>query len=177
MRMRGTVYQALLIGVPLTVLPLPAAAQDARGEVVVSYGVMTDTHLRETPMGGWGVAMTANINERFGIVGEFSGNYWTNNLPGDFDPYLRIHSFLAGPKVKPWTGRVMPYGQMLAGITHVRGRFFRQPASKMLVTFQPGGGVDIILANQRGIRVQVDSQFQSWGETLLRFSVGAVFGF
>ena len=173
----AAVRQALLVSVPL-VLPLSAAAQDARGEVGVTYGVTTDISVRETGMKGFVAAVTGNIGERFGIVGEISGNYWSNDLPGDFDPYLRIHSFLAGLKIRPRAGRIEPYGQVLAGITHIRGRIFREPGSNMLFTIQPGGGVDIILSSRAGIRVQTDSQFQSWGGyPTLRFALGTVVRF
>ncbi|HZJ32655.1 MAG TPA: outer membrane beta-barrel protein [Vicinamibacterales bacterium] len=114
-----------------------------------------------------------NTSKALGIVGEVG---WTTDSENDF----RVHvwNIGAGPRfnARPMGGRVWPYGQVLAGITHVRGGGF----SDTHFMLQPGAGVNVNAGDGWGVVFQGDyrrvflneEEFGESGQNQFRFFAG-----
>jgi opacity protein-like surface antigen len=185
---------ALAMGV-LLALPLSSAfAQDIntmpvpKAEVSAGYAFMRDMSKRELTgfdhvnfPAGWYATGAFNPTEWFGLVGEVAGNY-RNDLNFDLgevfeEPSLTglsvgtgdVHQYtaLGGVRFFHKFGRVVPFGQLLAGVVHVRttqtpsalGTEFGLELEKNTdnnLGIQPGGGVTVYLTERMGVRVAAD---------------------
>lgn len=157
----------------------PAIAQDTpKADVAISYSILRDQDIEETFSLGWVAAVAGNLNDWFAIVGEVGGNYKSIDILG-IDIDLNVHSFLAGPR---FAGRqstkATPFGQILVGAARASGGAFGISASRTAFAIQPGGGVDIAVSPNVGIRLQGDYRaIRDEGETSneFRFAVGVLF--
>jgi hypothetical protein len=163
----------------LLALTTPAAAQGRGGDVAVGVGILHDSDLEETFPTGWLFAATGNVTSMLGIVGEVGGNYKTVDVLGT-DLNLRVHSFLGGLRFMNRTEKAVPFAQFLVGAVNGQASVLGASDSSTHLAFQPGGGVDIMMSEKIGIRLQGDYRIiKSDGDTSseFRFAVGAVFGF
>jgi hypothetical protein len=185
---------ALAVGV-LLALPLSSAfAQDIntmpvpRAEVSAGYAFMRDMSKRELTgfdhlnfPAGWYATGAFNPTEWFGLVGEVAGNY-RNNLNFDLGEALEeptltglsvgtgdvhLYTGLGGVRFFRKFGRVVPFGQLLVGVVHVRtaetptalGAELGLEPEKTTdnnLGIQPGGGVTVYLTEKMGVRLAAD---------------------
>jgi opacity protein-like surface antigen len=184
---------ALVVGV-LVALPSAAFAQDVdtmpvpRIEASAGYAFMRDMSKRELTgfdhinfPAGWYATGAFNPTDWFGLVGEVAGNY-RNDLNFDLGEVLEepeltglsvgtgdvhLYTVLGGVRIFRKYGRVVPFGQVLAGVVHVRttetpsalGAEFGIVAEKVTDNnfgIQPGGGVTVYLTENLGVRLAAD---------------------
>jgi hypothetical protein len=163
----------------LLALTTPAAAQDRRGDVAVGVGILHDSTAQETFPTGWLFATTGNVTRMLGIVSEVGGNYKTVDVSGT-DVNLRVHSFLGGLRFMNRTEKAVPFAQFLVGAVNGQASVLGASDSSTDLAFQPGGGVDIMMSEKIGIRLQGDyriTRSDGYNSSQFRFAAGAVFGF
>jgi opacity protein-like surface antigen len=164
--------------------PRPASAQEVGTmpvplvEVMAGYTFMRDfTESRDISPdfpkhvdfpAGWAFSTAVNPTQWLGLVGEVTGSY-KNDLNLTFDELAvsnkaRVYTFMGGPRFFKKVGRVAPFGQVLAGVAHMRlestlpevpefGTFSEDATN---FAFQPGGGVTIFLTENVGVRLAAD---------------------
>lgn len=175
----------------LLLATLPAAAQDLpRAEVFGGY-----SYLRVNPGGGvdginlngWNASVAGNLNNWFGVVGDFSGHYGTPDISG-LAVEVRQHSYTFGPRFSyRQTDRVTPFAHALFGASNVRLRAPGTPTdSETALAVILGGGVDVKANDSIAVRVVQADYFMTrfegpTGSTEsqhnLRLSFGVVFRF
>ncbi len=185
---------ALVVGALLALLPASAFAQDINTmpvpkiEASAGYAFMRDMSKRELTgfdhfnyPAGWYATGAFNPTAWFGLVGEAAGNY-RNDLNFDLGQVLEepqttglsvgtgdvhLYTALGGVRIFRKFGRVVPFGQVLAGIVHVRttetpsalGTEFGLVTEKTTDNnfgIQPGGGVTVYLTENLGVRMAAD---------------------
>ncbi len=146
----------------------PLFAADApKFELAGAYAFMQDTSRSEGYPPGWALSATGNVKSWIGVVAEVGGNYRScdNCQRGPFasqnfrgtNLQIRIHTYLAGPRVASHANSVFtPFGQFLAGGSHVSGGIEFDGALNSGMTYQPGAGVDVRIAPGAAIRFQGD---------------------
>jgi opacity protein-like surface antigen len=184
---------ALVVGV-LVALPSAAFAQDVdtmpvpRIEASAGYAFMRDMSKRELTgfdhinfPAGWYATGAFNPTDWFGLVGEAAANY-RNNLNFDLGEVLEepqltglsvgsgdvhLYTALGGVRIFRKFGRIVPFGQVLAGVVQVRttetpsalGAEFGLVTEKTTDNnfgIQPGGGVTVYLTENLGVRLAAD---------------------
>jgi opacity protein-like surface antigen len=170
---RGIIGAALVVAVGIP----PASAQESGTppvpvvEVSGGYTFMRD--LGDNSIdginfpAGWYASTTVNLNRWFGLVGEVTGSYKSNLDLGieelNMSTNASEHTFMGGPRFAAKAGRLMPFGQFLAGAAHLRatvdmpmdipGHF---GVSDTQFAFQPGAGVNVLLTDNLGLHVAGD---------------------
>jgi opacity protein-like surface antigen len=178
----------------LLALPSAAMAQDVntmpvpKVEASAGYAFMRDMSKRELTgfdrvnfPAGWYATGAFNPTDWYGLVGEVAGNY-RNDLNFDLgnvleDPTLtglsvgtgdvHLYTALGGVRIFRKFGRVVPFGQVLTGVVHVRttqtpsalGAAVGLAADKSTDNnfgIQPGGGVTVYLTENLGVRLAAD---------------------
>jgi hypothetical protein len=148
-------------------LPLPIA------ELSAGYVLMHDTSSDHRYPAGWYFSGAANLNHWFGVVGEASGSYRSQDASFQsgtvtLSEKAQVYTFMGGPRFFHKVGRVVPFGQALVGVATQRlqqtetrtegyaaGVSIWSPSSSSF-TVQPGGGLTVYLAEQLGLRVSGD---------------------
>ena len=150
---------------------------------------------------GWNGAVTGNITNWFGVVGDVSGHYNSQNTVGiegetvtNVETKIHVHTFALGPQFTVHIGRVAPFVHLLAGVAHTSLRVSEQAGN---VNFSvsdssngfvgiAGGGLDIEVIRPLAIRlIQLDynyTQFDTFGvkglhSNAIRISAGLVIRF
>jgi hypothetical protein len=103
---------------------------------------------------GWLISAGASAG-RLGVVGEVGGNYKTLSSFGSGPDFKsRMYTFLGGPRITAaQSGRTIPFGQLLLGVSHVGNNYGAHINS---FTWEPGGGVDVVLARYIALRLQAE---------------------
>ncbi len=148
------------------VLAVPAFAQKA--EV---FGGYQYTRLDGGWNGnGWNGAVTMNLNNWFGVTGDFSGAY---------DSGLHLHTYTFGPTISHKEGAIAPFAHVLLG----GGRASAAGVSANGFNMMAGGGLDLG-SNPHGLAfrmVQFDwmmTRFSGFTDkNNMRVSTGLVFRF
>ena len=185
---------ALAMGVLLALPPASALAQDIntmpvpRVEASAGYAFMRDMSKRELTgfehlnfPAGWYATGAFNPTDWYGLVGEVAGNY-RNDLNFDLGQILEepeltglsigtgdvhLYTALGGVRIFRKFGRIVPFGQVLAGVVHVRTTetpsglgaelgFEVEKNTDNNLGIQPGGGVTVYLTENLGVRVAAD---------------------
>lgn len=161
---------------PTPIDTAPTLAQQTPAvDISGGYSFLRDQEI-ETNFHGWVASMAGNVNEWFGIVGEVGGNYRTLQA-FDTDIDLSVHSFLAGPRFSGRGAQVTSFGQVLLGVARASAGVLGETASVTEFALQPGGGVDVWLRPNVGIRVGGDYRrifAEGAGTNEFRFHVGIV---
>lgn len=183
MKLGGFVLCLFLLGT------VPLKAQTPRAEISGGYSFLHDHDRSENFPAGWVASATGNVNTWIGVAAEVGGNYRTcdNCQRGPFtsqdsrgtDLHLRVYTFMAGPRVAARAiPAVTPFAQFLLGGAHVSGGVEFDGALTTGFTYQPGGGVDVRVTPNLGIRLQGDYRVirtQGINGKQSRFLVGIVF--
>ena len=135
--------------------------------------------------GGWFGSISGGITPIVGIAGEVSGAYRSESLnvsnggvtvTGTTN--LRMYSYMAGPKFRTTSDRARVFGQLLlggvtlsgSGTVNVAGRTISSSGSDTHFGIAPGGGVDVKLSSNLGVRVGASFQLihseGDWGKVL-----------
>jgi hypothetical protein len=174
----------LVAWVMITAVAVPSVAQDVgtmrmpMADVSLGYVFMSHetTDAPERYPRGWYVGMAGNVTQWFSIVGEASGSYRADDstftlglATVDETRRKREHTLMAGPRFYHKVGRVVPFAQLLTGIsvhrveqsTNVTGSVPWAGRSGVdrqtnLFGLQPGGGVGVLLTERVGVRVGAD---------------------
>jgi opacity protein-like surface antigen len=185
---------ALAVGTLVALPPSAAFAQDVNTmpvpkiEASAGYAFMRDMSKRELTgfdhlnfPAGWYTTGAFNPTEWLGLVGEAAGHY-RNNVNFDLGEIVEtpgltglsvgtgdvhLYSALGGVRIFRKFGRVVPFGQVLAGVVHVRttqtpsaiGTEFGLVTEKTTDNnfgIQPGGGVTVYLTENLGVRLAAD---------------------
>lgn len=160
--------------------PATSAAQDIESmpvpavEVSAGYMLMHDTVAEDKYPGGWYFSTVGNLSHWFGVVGEASGGYRSEDSRFLEDTVRmatkrQVYAFLGGGRFFHKAGRVVPFAQMLAGVATHRIQQTTTIASggpgpgtygyKGSVTgaaLQPGGGITVYLTELVGVRAALD---------------------
>jgi hypothetical protein len=158
--------------------PAAAAAQDVDTmpvpavEVTAGYMLMHDTVAHDRYPGGWYLSTTGNVSRWFGVVGEASGSYGSEDssfLGGavKMSTKRQVYALLGGGRFFHKAGRFVPFAQVLAGVASHQvqqtttmvaegpgGGAFN--GSLTGFALQPGAGLSVYLTEHVGIRTAVD---------------------
>jgi hypothetical protein len=171
----------LMLAFLLGGLPGVTYAQDLPAfDVSGSYSFLRDQEVEEN-FHGWLASITGNVNRWLGITGEFGGNYKTLDVSGS-DVRVSVHSFLGGPRfVGRANPKITPFAQILLGAARASESHADEDElddSTTEFALQPGGGVDVWLRPNVGLRVGGDYRrifTEDEGTNEFRFHVGIVF--
>ena len=143
-------WRKILSAMPLLFLALlPAAAQDVpKAEVFGGYSWSGGN------FHGWNASVTGNINQRLGIVADFSGHYGSD--PGLVRVNQHAHSFLFGPRVAFRGKRLTPFVYGVFGATRfaesavISGQHLSNVSTGFGLAV--GGGLDVKVNERIAIR-------------------------
>jgi hypothetical protein len=183
----------VLTAVLVVAMAVPAFAQLAPAyDVSVGYSLLRDQDLAEQDLAeslhGWLASVGINFNRWLGVVGEVGGNYGTIDVEPPFvgiEPFdvgLSVLSFMGGPRFASHASpSFTPYGQFLLGVVRGSVEFMDESESESEFAIQPGGGIDLWLIPDIGIRVGADYRRifiedleDGGGANEFRFHVGIV---
>jgi opacity protein-like surface antigen len=129
--------------------------------------------------GGWHASIAGNLNNWFGVAGDFSGHY--KKIAG---ARVNTHTYLVGPRISYRNNeKVTPFAHVLFGGAHAGGG----GSSENTFAMAFGGGVDAKINNRFAFRVaQFDYVLTRFdgpvsgttaNQNNFRFSTGIVFRF
>ena len=155
----------LLATCAILLMSVTAAAQEEHAATpkVEVFGGYSYLRLYGEDNNGGEVAVTANVNEWFGVTGDFSGYHAQDN--GDDSGFV-----LGGPKFTYRRGALTPFAHFLFG-----GSFGGGNSEGAMAL---GGGVDAKINKHVAIRIfQADYIATTFRSNNGRFSAGIVFRF
>jgi opacity protein-like surface antigen len=155
----------LLTAACLLFVSYPSLAADStKVDISGGYAHLDDITLAQN-LNGWAASVGGSFNDWFGVVGEIGGGYGTATVStlecGTCIPGLVLgksrslmeYGFMGGPKfVSHHNSKVTPFVQMLVG----DARLTAFSASENHFAVQPGGGVDVNMTPNLGLRLQGD---------------------
>ena len=161
----------VLMGVLVLLAALPVIAQETpKAEVFGGYSLVRS---EGEILHGWNASVNGNMNDWFGIKGDFAGYYKT--ISGT---KVKFHSFTFGPQLSYRKNeKVVVFAHALFGGAHISGGGISESGFAMNL----GGGVDWVPHKNVAIRViQADGLITRFGGSTsgdLRISAGIVFRF
>jgi opacity protein-like surface antigen len=195
-------HRSVLFGIALLAVALPASAQEDRGDFSAGWRFLKATNVgidstTETYPFGWYADGSFNVDSRFAIVGELSGDYksidTTETVLGvtvSNSGSFKIHTFMGGLR---YTSRqspdMTPFVQVLFGLAHASASIDQSVTPSGLArsdsesanefAFDVGGGVTIAATERVDLRVS-GSYLRigaDEGANGLRLGVGVAFPF
>jgi opacity protein-like surface antigen len=142
----------------LSLFSCTAAAQEApKAEVFGGYSYFRlnprSTFMEGINLNGWNASLAGNVNDWFGIVGDFSGQYSKPRILG-VDLNIKTHSFLFGPRFSyRRNAKITPFAHTLFGATRVTGEAVGISDHQTGFAMALGGGVDAKLNDHVAIRI------------------------
>ena len=127
-----------------------AMAQDhPKAEVFAGYSFLRvnpgQSVSGENFAGGWHASLAGNVNNWFGIAGDFSGHY--KDIAG---VKVKTHTYMAGPRISYRNNeKVTPFAHVLFGGAHASGGGSSENAFAVAL----GGGVDAKINDNFSFRV------------------------
>ena len=151
----------------LLLVTVPAMAQDPPKAEVFAGGSYLRTE--GANFRGWNASVAGNLNDWFGIVGDFSGHYFP---PGK----AHIYTYTFGPQLSYRKNtKLVPFAHALFGGARAGGGGFGINGFAANL----GGGVDWVVYRNLGVRlIQADAlitRFSGSNSTDARLAVGVVF--
>jgi Outer membrane protein beta-barrel domain len=162
-------------------LASPAAAQDARWELSAAYDFTRDwTGDINFPM-GWNVGGAYAITPWLSAAGEVGASRKNIPIAGD-DVHLNLQTYLAGLRARRPAGRLIEFGQVLAGAADASGEVFGVTSGSTHFAVQAGAGLDYGLSRRLSARAQIDFRIVHGGDQVdsahqARFGVGVAYAF
>ena len=165
-----------------------AAAQSSSDHRVEVSGAWTLLHYERSigtlPL-GWRSTVGWAATPWLAVVADIGANYKTVQIP-PIELHERDHVFLGGPTIMfDPASHIRLFAQLRMGLART-GTIIESPSGQDLHTFsnhftwQPGGGVDVMMADRWAIRVQGDYRVVIAATATLRgesFSTGLVYRF
>jgi hypothetical protein len=144
--------------VAVFVLSLPAAGRAQIARPVEVFGGYTFAHdaLNNVSLpAGWLAGGAVGVNDWLSAVVDVSGGYKTIDLAGA-DIRLTAHAAMAGARASARVGRLIEFGELLAGVVRGSGAAFGFTNTTNAFALQPGVGVDLPLGARVAARAQLD---------------------
>lgn len=164
-----------MVVVLLGVLALPLIAQD-RVEVFGGYQYLHTGNITISGQSqpnssqgwnGWDASATGYLNKYFGVQGDFSGSYATDNIFGT-NVSGHVYTYTGGPVIAYREGKVNPFVHALFGGIRLTGSTSGVSASENGFTAAFGGGVDVKAARAISIRlIDADWIYYHFGSTTI----------
>jgi hypothetical protein len=145
--------------------PCSAFAQRRPLELFAGYALLHDTQEDLDLPIGWAAGGARGVNDWLALVADAGGNYKTVRLVGG-DARVTTHSLLAGTRASAKIGRLIEFGELLAGAVHTTGTSFGQSNTTTHFAVQAGGGVDIPFGERVAGRLQIDVRFPDVGHQM-----------
>jgi hypothetical protein len=153
-----------------------------RWELYGGYSFLRFSDLEQNYTLGWVGSAAYNLKRWLGIVGEVSGSYASEELPGFASGSSSIHAFLGGSRMSLRRRGLTPFVEALFGATRTDFSATLQPISLGLAstdfTVQGGLGADLPVTDSAAIRATVDFRTIYVGDESLgqfRFTTGLVY--
>lgn len=190
---RLAIAVGLSCGIVLLCAPVPVSAQTRPADIAGGgYSFVRDYLVEENFPLGWFASGARRLFDWLDVVGEIAGTYKQREVTFEGDTFstnTRQHSYLGGVRHTRQMGGVIPFGQLLVGVTRETGgvSVFRQsiatPQTKL--TLQPGGGIDVPLTDRLSARLAADyrrifaerQNTDQEHDNQLRIAAGVVVGF
>ena len=148
--------KAFVLAALLVLVTGAAMAQDhPKAEIFGGY-----SYLRVNPgqgikgdniPGGWQASIAGNVNNWFGIAGDFSGHYGNPDFGTGVSVKTRVHTYTFGPRISYRNNdRVTPFAHVTFGGAHLSGPSI---PSKNGFAMTLGGGVDAKVNDHFAIRI------------------------
>jgi hypothetical protein len=180
------VSKSILLVFVLFVLVSAASAQLPGGNAYIGYSYLrADLPGGNTNLNGWNGSVEVKVFPFIGLVGDFSGNYGSENvIPASFfspvNASISQHNFLFGPRFSFKVGKFRPFVHGLVGVSHISESATDFSNSNTCFADALGGGIDYHLIPLISWRVQFDdlqTRFFNSRQDDLRISTGIVFHF
>jgi hypothetical protein len=163
---RACLLCAMALAVPQTVrgqsAPTPGQWQLSGG---YSWMLESDVTEKETFPAGWAIAAAAHLNRWLSVAADVDGQYDTIPSFGS-DFHLASHAFAGGLRASTRLGRVVEFGQFLAGVVRSSGTVFGVTDVTTQRVVQPGIGFEFPFAASWAISGELDVRFMSTGQEI-----------
>jgi opacity protein-like surface antigen len=104
-------------------------------------------------LNGWHASIAGNVNNWFGIAGDFSGHYGNPTILG-IKVNTKNHTYLFGPRISYRNNeKVTPFAHVLFGGANSRGSALGVGVSESAFAMAFGGGVDAKINDNFAFRV------------------------
>lgn len=160
-------------------------AQVPGGNVYVGYSYLrANLPTGETNLNGWNGSVEVKVIPFIGLVGDFSGNYGSQTVPGSFllpvNASIHQNNFLFGPRLSFTVAKFRPFVHALIGASHINQSATGFSNSDTSFADALGGGIDYHLIPLIAWRVQIDdlqTRFFNTRQDDIRISTGIVVHF
>jgi hypothetical protein len=162
-----------------------AAFAQGSGNAYIGYSYLNaDLPGGRTSLNGWNGSVEVKVLPFIGLVGDFSGDYGSQNFPMPPFPTVNAsvsqHNFLFGPRASISVGKFRPFVHALIGVSHISESASGFSNSANSFADALGGGIDYHLVPLISWRLQVDvlqTRFVSTTQEDVRVSTGIVIHF
>ncbi|MGE5245809.1 MAG: hypothetical protein ACM3SQ_16420 [Betaproteobacteria bacterium] len=154
--------------------PRPVSAQTkASWELFGGYALAHVTPDAVTMPAGWEASAAKPVTDWFAAVVDASGSYRTETI---FDGTIRLttHAALAGGRFSARIGRLIEFGQILAGVERTRGTVFGFTDSNTRAALEPDAGLDYPISRTFAARAALGVRLTKIGHEV-RFAAGIVY--
>jgi len=173
----------------MTLLGSPASseAQDTEVAGSLSWLWFRGDYARWLTYPGWSVDFAQGLTPHLSVAVEVGGNYRAVDYSNGWSESHRAYVFAAGPKVVTSTReRLVAFGQVLVGVQRFNDTIRTPPApdfnsSSSSFVIHSGGGVDVTVARQVAVRVDISAVIGdpwhslSWQRPEWRLGLGGVY--
>jgi Outer membrane protein beta-barrel domain len=162
-----------------------AAYSQTSGNAYIGYSYLrADLPGGNANLNGWNGSVEVKVLPFIGLVGDFSGNYGSQNFNepffGTINTSVAQHNFLFGPRVSFKVGKFRPFLHGLIGASHISESGSGFSNSDTSFADALGGGIDYHLIPLISWRLQIDAlqtRFASATQEDIRVSTGIVIHF
>jgi hypothetical protein len=143
--------------------------------VFAGYAALNDVTDRVTYPAGWVVGVAGHLKGWLSLAGDVDGQYDTiPSIGSDF--HLASHTVTGGPRASARLGRLVEFGQVLAGVIQSTNSVFGSTETTRHAVLQPGVGLDFPLSGKWAVRGELDVRFIDTGQEI-RVAAGLVYAF
>lgn len=154
--MIAAMARALTIVLLVGLLPRHASAQAARPlDVWGGYSLAHDPRDEVTLPAGWVAGAAIGVTPWLSVVGDVSGQYKTVVLLVS-EAQISVHTAMGGARASARIGRLIEFGQLLAGAVRTSGSAFGATNVNRSLGIQPGVGADYPLTRRFNARAELD---------------------
>jgi hypothetical protein len=191
-------FKAACMGLGLFLVAGLANAQIPSGNVFLGFSYertnssefnsgLVATTLNNPNLHGWEASFEGKMVPFFGIVGDVSGHYGSENFvePTPNGPQtIRVtgheQEYLVGPRLSVPVGKFTPFAEGMVGVAHIHNGGTLPSPSNTSFAYALGGGLDYRLFGPIAARAEGDylrTKFFNSIQNNLRLSAGVVFRF
>jgi opacity protein-like surface antigen len=190
--------KAACIGVALFLFAGLANAQVPSGNVFLGFSyertnssefnsALVSTTISNPNLHGWEASFEGKMVPFFGIVGDVSGHYGSENFiestpngPTNVTVTGHEQEYLVGPRLSIPVSKLTPFAEVMVGVAHIHNGGTLPGPSNTSFAYAIGGGLDYRLFGPIALRGEGDylrTKFFSSTQNNLRLSAGVVFRF